>query len=265
MKESFFCAAGERHLASYLEGRLRQAELADYEAHLQSCAHCREQVEVWRHLGDWRVPPPSADFPARFTRMLAEEQARESAQSRGRMPSRRPWALWAASAAALAILSAGGGYWFGARSGERELARLDGEMRSLRSWMAVSLLQQQSAIERLRGVSYSVGLERANDQVVQALVETLRGDSSVDVRLAAADALRRYAGRPQVRAAVAEALPVQDSPLLQIALIDTLSEWKEPRARQSFELLAARPDTDETVKRRLEAALAELKVGGRLQ
>jgi hypothetical protein len=127
--------------------------------------------------------------------------------------------------------------------------------------MAVSLLQQQSAIERLRGVNYSVGLETADDHVVDALVETLRGDSSVDVRLAAADALRKYSKRPRVRAAVADALPVQDSPLLQIALIDALAEWKEPRAVQSFEFLASRPDTDASVKQRLEAALAELRKG----
>ncbi len=261
MKESMFCPTGERQLAAYLEGRLRQAERVDYEAHLDGCALCREQVELWEQLGGLRVPPPSASFAPNFERMLSREIARG-----GGVSSRRAnWVVWGAVAAGLAIVCGGGGYWMGSREGKTELARLDGEMRSMRSLMAVSLLQQQSAIERLRGVNYSVGLEAADEHVVDALVDTLRGDENIDVRLAAADALRKYASRPRVRAAVADALPVQDSPLLQIALIDTLAEWKEPRAVRSFESLVERPGTDETVKLRLQAALEELKAGGKIR
>lgn len=261
MKQSLFCPQGERQLAAYLEGRLRQPERLDYESHLPTCSLCSEQVELWRQLGGLRVPPPSSGFRANFHRMLDREMAREVSQG----PRRAGWMVWGAVAAALALVCGGGGYWLGAREGKTELARLDGEMRNMRSLMAVSLLQQQSAVERLRGVNYSEALENADSHVVDALVDTLRGDSSVDVRLAAADALRKYASRPRVRAAVADALPVQDSPLLQMALIDTLAEWKEPRAVKSFEWLAERPDTDETVKQRLVAALEELKAGGKFQ
>lgn len=261
MKESMFCPQGERQLAAYLEGRLRQPERLDYESHLATCSLCSEQVELWRELGGLRVPAPSAGFSSNFHRMLDREMAREVSQR----PQRAGWAVWAAVAAALALVCGGGGYWMGAHEGKTEMARLDGEMRNMRSLMAVSLLQQQSAVERLRGVNYSQGLEGADDHVVDALVDTLRGDSSVDVRLAAADALRKYAGRARVRAAVADALPVQDSPLLQIALIDTLSEWKEPKAVKSFESLVERPETDEIVKQRLVAALEELKAGGKIR
>ena len=60
---------------------------------------------------------------------------------------------------------------------------------------ALSLLQQQSASDRLRGVSYSYQMDKGDVQIREALLETLNSDSSVDVRLAAVDALRRMAAQ----------------------------------------------------------------------
>lgn len=57
---------------------------------------------------------------------------------------------------------------------------------------ALQLLEQQSANERLRVIRYSVALDKPDNKVIGALTRTLRTDSSVDGRHAAADALHRY-------------------------------------------------------------------------
>jgi hypothetical protein len=48
-------------------------------------------------------------------------------------------------------------------------------------------------------VSYSRREDQLDPQVMSALVHTLRYDGSVDVRLAALDALSRHGAQPQVR------------------------------------------------------------------
>ncbi len=265
MREHTFCPEGERRLASYLEGRLRGGERASFEEHARECELCREEIELWRQLAEFPAPRPSAEFAAGFARRLEREV---------RMPALRDprvwsgwsgWSGWAAAACLLLSLGFWSGNYAASREAKAEIAEARREMQSMRSLMAVSMLQQQSAVERLRGVSYSGALESADEEVVSALIATLRGDSSVDVRLAAADALRKFAGRPKVRASLADALLYQDSPLLQISLIEMLVDFQEPRAAVAFEALAKTPETDLAVKQRLRQALEEMPDARKIQ
>jgi hypothetical protein len=52
---------------------------------------------------------------------------------------------------------------------------------------------QQSASERLRGVSWANQVESSDGQVLAALLDSVNHDPNVNVRLAAADALRTFA------------------------------------------------------------------------
>ena len=73
----------------------------------------------------------------------------------------------------------------------REVARLQEEVGSTRQLVALSMMRQQSASDRLKGVDWSDQIPRPEPQVVNALLETVNYDDAVDVRLAAVDALRR--------------------------------------------------------------------------
>ena len=92
-----------------------------------------------------------------------------------------------------------------------------------------------------------------------ALMHTLKHDSSVDVRLAALDALRRYNSQPSVREGVVESLTTQNSPMVQIAIIDMLVELKEARAAQQIKKLEQNPQLDPTVRERARWGLAQLQ------
>lgn len=254
MKEMSFCPTGERQLTAWLENRLPLNERDLFATHASDCDICRGEVEIWKKLASLPAPAPGPDFQRNFNAMLCREIAP------GAVPLwHRPLLGWAA-AAALAIGAFFAGLSIGAHRPRTELDELRGEIRGMRSMVAMSLLQQQSAVERLRGVNYSVRLDNPEDEVVTALIQTLRGDSSVDVRLAAADALRKYSGRPTVRLAMVDSLQSQDSPMMQLALIDALVDFRERRAEAPLHHLAAQPRLDPTVKLRVEKALQELSV-----
>jgi HEAT repeat protein len=136
-----------------------------------------------------------------------------------------------------------------------EMAELRKEMSSMRQLVTLSLLQQQSAAERLRGVTYSYRAEPNDMEVLSALLETANQDSSVDVRLAAIDALRSFSNSSVARRGLVQALGSQNSPLTQIAVVDALTELREPSAAPVMRQLLARPDLDENVRKRLDSAL----------
>jgi HEAT repeat protein len=129
----------------------------------------------------------------------------------------------------------------------------------MRQLVALSMLQQTSASERLQGVSWSNREDQLDTQVQSALLHTLRYDGSVDVRLAALDALSRHAGQPQIRKGVVDALQEQQSPLVQVALIDQLAEWRDPDATQRLRKFEQTPNLNPAVRQRAEWAIAKLQ------
>jgi HEAT repeat protein len=128
----------------------------------------------------------------------------------------------------------------------------------MKQMVVLSMLQQQSAGERLQGVTFSTREQAADPRVLSALLRTLRYDSSVDVRLAALDALTRHGNQPQVRKGLMEALEGQQSPLVQVGLIDFLVESRDTTARQQLESLKLKPNLNPDVRERAEWAISKL-------
>jgi len=238
--------------------------------HLAGCATCRREAEelthLWSGLADLETAAPGAELRPRFDAMLHAFRAgmegassEDAAASAGESPAaararRRPrwlaallpgsggpapaWRLVPVAAALL--VGVGLGTLAGARRGS-DVAALRSEVRSLNEMVALSLLDQPSAVDRLRGVSYGGRLRSPDRPVVSALVHTATADPNVNVRLAALEALAPVASEPPVEAALIHALPHQDSPMVQIALVDLLLDHDGARARRAVEALAADP------------------------
>jgi HEAT repeat protein len=140
-----------------------------------------------------------------------------------------------------------------------ELAQLRGEVSSMRQMVALSLLQQQSAGERLRGVSYAYQAPSSDTEVLSALLRTMNQDDSVNVRLAAVDALHQFGSSPVTRAAIIQSIPKQDTPLVQIALIDLLVDLKAKEAAPELVKLAADDKVNTSVRSHARAAIEKLQ------
>ncbi len=139
-----------------------------------------------------------------------------------------------------------------------EIAAMRSEMRELREMVSLSLMQQQSASDRLKGVTWTGQLDRPSGEVVSALLDALMHDPNVNVRLATIDALERFASREDVRRAAIDAVDRQMSPLVQIALIDFLVKTNERQSAPTLQRLAQDPQVNDAVRSRAAWGLQQL-------
>jgi HEAT repeat protein len=165
-----------------------------------------------------------------------------------------------AAAAALLLVGVLAGRSMGVREAAppAEIAQVRSELRDMRQMLTLSLMQQQSATERLRGVSASEEIDRPGNEIVSALLDTLLHDPNVNVRLAAVDALRRFSDRDDVRQGTLKAVTDSSSPLLQIALIDFLVETDDTQAASLLQQLSQDSSADESVRGRAAWGLERL-------
>ena len=132
------------------------------------------------------------------------------------------------------------------------------ELSATKQMVVLSMLQQQDASTRLQGVSYSMDVKHADPEIVAALLHTLRHDTSVDVRLAALDSLRRYNDDAKVRKSLVDSLQSQQSPMVQASLIDTLVDMKEKSALPNIRKIAETPNLNPTVRQRAQQGIEKL-------
>jgi len=227
---------------------------------MASCEACRNELSrigaMWQSLDLLPLEEPAGQVRQRFYEMLgAYRQGLSSAEPR---KTYRWWQL----AAAAALLAIGLGIGYGMRGNGQvpaEVSQLREEVASMRQLVALSLMQQQSASERLRGVSWAYQAEPSDREVLEALLTAVNHDTNVNVRLAAVDALRRFSASPETRRAVVEALPSQTTPLVQVALIDLLVDFKEREAAGALKTLAANRDVNDGVRQQARWALEKLQ------
>jgi putative zinc finger protein/HEAT repeat protein len=140
-----------------------------------------------------------------------------------------------------------------------DVIALRDEVRDLRQMVTLSLMQQQSVTERLKGVSWSNQLDQPGNEVVSALIDTLMHDANVNVRLASIDALKRFATREVVRSAAVQALDTQNSPLVQMALIDFVVETQDREALDTLRKLSRDDQANEAVRVRASWGIDHLE------
>ena len=257
-----------------LTGEIAPAERAVFDGHLAICAACAEEIrrlsETWTRLGVLPAERPSPALSHRFYDMLEAERTRLAGASVSAPAGRRfrsAWSRFLAAppafrfAAALLFLAAclGAGFLAGSRgtTGGR-LAVLDREVNDIRQVMARTLLERPSSADRLAGIGYSEKVVHPERGTLAALLDTLDNDPSVNVRLAAADALYLFAKDPAVKDGILASLGRQSSPIVQVALIDLLVDLRERRAVDAFRTLAGIQGLHPDVKSKAELGIRQL-------
>jgi hypothetical protein len=272
------CERIREQIPEVLAGRLDAATREKLIDHLETCSACRAEVAelgvVWRGLETMAEPEPSPAMRARFLETLhAYQEGFQEAQRKLTYQAPKPgwWTgflpaspVWQAAFAAILIVAGGLGsrYLLTSRNAEPapnpEIAQLRGQVESLRQLVALSLLQEQSPSARLRGVGYSYQMSQADQQVQQALIHTVNHDTNVNVRLSAVDALAKFAANPEVRRALVDSLPMQDSPLVQISLIDLLVQLNAREATPALVKFSQDKDANDAVRQRAVSAIEKL-------
>jgi hypothetical protein len=223
---------------------------------------------TWRMLGAIDAPAPDSD------RMRARLDGVLDAVEHAAPPPPRRWfgrrdvdrgrhALQGLAAAAVLLVGIAIGRFVvpdtsRAADSSSEIAAMRSEMRELREMVSLSLMQQQSASDRLKGVTWTGQLDRPSSEVISALVDALMHDPNVNVRLATIDALERFASRDDVRRAAIQAVDRQMSPLVQIALIDFLVKTNERQSAPTLRRLIEDPQVNDAVRSRAAWGLQQL-------
>jgi Putative zinc-finger len=260
-------------LPDYLQGSLSPDQRQMVEAHLEQCTDCSEEAVLWKKLSLLPLEQPGPASRARFEAMQQAYQAGRSDQPQGGSEWRKRASAWnwnvfhwlhsplGVMAWSVALVTIG--VFAGLRMAvpkppSPDLVAMQSELTSMKQLVVLSMLQQQSAGARLEGVTWSTREQQLDPQVLSALLHTLRYDQSVDVRLAALDALSRHNRQPQVHKGVLDSLQQQQSPLVQVALIDLMLEWRDRDAAYRLQELEQTPNLNPTVRQRVEWAKTKL-------
>ena len=270
------CEKGKDLLAGWMDNQLTEAARVEMEAHLAGCPECRRQLEtnrqLWATMGELPVPLPSDKMQVRFDAMLDTYKQEESRRTPGivhylrQLFAVRPAFTWAYSLL-LVVVGLGGGYLLnrpakvnaGSSGSDREaLSNLSAQVREMKEVVLLSLLENPSASERIRGVSYTSEITNVNRNVVSALLSTLNNDPNSNVRLMTLEALTHYADDPVVREGLVHSILQQDSPLMQAALADVMLKLQEKKAVKPFKELLQQKDLNEMVRSKIQETLTRL-------
>lgn len=242
------------------------------EQHLQACESCaatyRDLARTLALVGDLDVPERDERYGLEVWQRIRHVLPPQDAPWWvGLSPWRRPVLVGAVCMLVVAAFAAGR-FWRASASAPQDdlqaahLIEVRAELREMRKMLMLSLMQQQSATERLRGVSGSAQIDQPGTEIVRALLETLMHDPHVNVRLACVDALRRFSEQDVVRRGTVQALAESSYPLVQIALIDFMVETKDKDAIDALRQLSEDLTVDEAVRGRAAWGVEQLNLRG---
>jgi hypothetical protein len=263
------CEEVDKLMLDYLDKNLDDHLTREIEKHLESCERCLDELkdsqQVLNLISEVEMEKPDDSLRINFYHMLHSEIKKEEIKIAPVKPvvpwfSRRTYRI----AAAVALLITGTFTGMLIHSGinnsyaSNEIRQLRSEVSDLKKTAMFTMLQGGSSSERIQAVSYVDDLDKADDNVIDVLVQTLNNDKNVNVRMAAAYALSKFAGQKSVSDSLVKSLSKQSDPILQVTLINILAERKEKGALKPIQDIIANKGTLKEVKAVAENSLRVL-------
>jgi len=241
----------ESRFIDYIDGKGSEVDRAEVERELaqsEEAYKLYEQLrEVIQAIDKASVLEPSGKIKTEFEEALAKEIAAQSKPTKTIFFS--PVVYRIAAGFVLVMVGLGIGFWINKnQERDQELADLKKQVEDNRRIMLAMLDNQQSASQRMVGVSVAYKLDKADDEIVKVLVKTMNEDTNTNVRLAAMEALSKFGHEAKVRIALIQSLTEQKDPVVQIALIQLLVKMKEKGVVKQLEEMTKDPSTMKAVK-----------------
>jgi hypothetical protein len=251
-------------LAKYNEGLADPAEVKWIEQLMEAgeieLTQLRE-LEFFDHQIQKMISPvPSIHLDDKFYNTLAvEKQA-----GKDQLSTRFSWPSWntffpkLALGTFLILVGFSAGYFIQSPSSKNEVSQLTQEVSDLKEMVMLSLLEKESATQRLKAVSLSSEMNQVSEKVTNALFTTLNHDENVNVRLATLDVLKLYSKDSKVRAKLIESITIQESPLVQMALAELMVSIQEKKSVDALNRVLQRDDTPKEVKSKIAESIEVL-------
>ncbi|HXB96131.1 MAG TPA: zf-HC2 domain-containing protein [Puia sp.] len=246
------CKEVQTLLIDWLDQKLEDSSAARVKEHLDGCEACRHEAEELRMLFA-AMKATIAETPPRtlresFDTMLQSElnmlttaniiqEFRPDRQAPGktiRLSLSSP--VWKVAAAVILLA---GGIAIGkttqppSKPSMPDYAQIDSlrkEVKEMKQAVMLNLIDDESASQRIKAVSYAEEMTNPDQQVIDVLIGALNHDKNVNVRLAALYSLTRFADRRSVRDSLVSSLRTQTEPIIQVVLINLLAEKRDQRA-----------------------------------
>ena len=266
------CSNIQERFVEYLTGQISRKERQEVRAHVAECDKCRRDLEslteIWTKLGVLEEEKPSGRLSTRFYGMLEQHKQTEEGNLQKAKPGfffrlrnlwpRKPAYQFALTLGMLVLGLAIGNVWTIIPHKEAVNTALVDEVQTMRQTLAASLIDQGSASERLQGINMSYTLVDPDDKLLDKLLSTLNSDTSVNVRLAAVEALYLFHDHPKVKQGLIDSLSRQSSPMVQAALIDLMVSIKERKAVDALKSLLEQEGVEPEIKDRAEQGIQRL-------
>jgi HEAT repeat protein len=269
------CKDYREQFASLLTDSLDVSQRREIESHLEGCADCRIEFEaakkIWDLMGEIPQPEPSesmqSDFDAILSHYKGKLALKKNPIAEWIKKLHEYWSLQAQPRLAFSLLLIAlgliGGYLLhepgqSAVSYNKQIDSLSSQVSDMKQVMLLSLLQDPSASQRIRAVSYADEISNVNLKVIDALFTTLNEDPNVNVRLSTLEALVKLSGEPRVREGLVRSIDLQDSPIIQSAIADAMVKLQEKSSVQSLQKLLNKKGLNQMVKINIEKSIQKL-------
>lgn len=242
------CEEVKINLPEYIDQRLDGKIAETIGHHLESCKECRDlhlELEMFLDFTDnlEDIEPPSG-MKAEFLKMM-ETEILQKPKVVVMVPS---W-LKVAAIVLFALLTYTTGYYLGSVKGDEKLKALQVALNQTKQQVSLASLQDFTGPQKIEAVYNISQSGQTGDALIEALVNTMNTDKNVNVRLAAINALTGMIGKNQrVKNELIRSLSLQNNPLLQISLIQVLTESGVKEAKDEIESMSRSEKTDEKVK-----------------
>lgn len=240
------CEEVKLRIPEYIEKQLDENASDKIRNHIEQCESCRETyTDLYSFLKFTDSFPgiePPADMKEEFM-MLAEENFDETKTRKLHIPD------WMKVAASIIVVLAtfAAGYFAAPDGNDTELLRA--EMENLKQQVFLASLTDYSGPQKIEAVYNVASLGTTNTELTDALFYTLNSDKNINVRLAALNVLSGMINQNEkVKYELINSLMIQDNPLIQISLIQILTESGVKEAKDEIEYLTNSEDTDPNVK-----------------
>ena len=242
------CEEVKINIPEYIDGKLDEASSEALRNHLESCDSCRKIHEELSSFLGYLDKHQNIEVPDGMKEEFWERAILEEIP--GKQKTRIIPLVMKIAAMILLVF---GTYWVGFKvgSGKSEMLnnQLVSELHEQKQEVILASLRDYTGPQKIEAVYNISNSGHVNDDLIDALVYTMNSDKNVNVRLAAISALSGMMKKNErVKKELVKSLPLQENSLLQISLIQVLTESGVKEAKDEIESITNNEKTDENVK-----------------
>lgn len=215
-----------------------------------------EAFETWENLKSIHVPAPGAEMDANFYKMLSTHANRVVEQP-NKINTKIKWFNPRALAiAATFLIGLSIGSWLNFGDENTPLEGRTSEQSNVVSFASLELTP--AASDRIREINVVKSQESLDMKIIKALNKVILHDPNINVRLTAIETMVLFSDIPEARRYLIEAIPYQQSSIVQLELADIMIGLEEKESSDEWQQLLESDQLESDVRSRLKENLKTL-------